>query len=279
MRIFEQSKTKDIRRLRAAGLSIAHAERLAQNRRSTNAPLIAASALGLALVGGITAVSLQFPSQTQVQMAQAAPAEAPAPAAAPAPEPAAVVTAAPEPAADLSLEAAVTAAIASTAEQPRLADAATAPVRDAIAPVPAETAPEPEPEPVQIVSATPDCVSELGGFLADMYVQFDISSTAIPASASSVLRQVSERISACESAYIMVAGHADSTGNDLTNMSLSWERADQTLERLVALGVDPAQIEAVGFGARAPVSQGAASEEAANRRVDFRVLRQREVNG
>ncbi|MEP5728947.1 MAG: OmpA family protein [Sulfitobacter sp.] len=122
-----------------------------------------------------------------------------------------------------------------------------------------------------------DCVAKLDQLLAPLYVQFAPGSTTLSAGGSELLARISDDIILCKDAYIMVAGHTDSSGDDATNLAISWERADQALNRLIALGVDPLAAESVGFGARVPRAQGSATEAGeTDRRVDFRVLRRRD---
>ena len=119
----------------------------------------------------------------------------------------------------------------------------------------------------------PDCVKKLEQSLAPVAVSFDQGSSDVDAQNAALLSRISEEIMDCDAAYVMVAGHADGSGEDAVNLALSWERADRTLNTLLMLGVDPFAVEAMGFGARAPLSQGSDEEDTADRRVDFRVMR------
>ena len=119
------------------------------------------------------------------------------------------------------------------------------------------------------------CVGKLDTFLSSVAIQFDVDQIAVSARDAPLLQRISEEILNCPEAYVMVAGHTDGSGTDAVNMELSWARADHTLNHLVAMGVDPNAIEAVGFGAGRPLSQGSDEEAAADRRVEFRVLRLR----
>ncbi len=120
-----------------------------------------------------------------------------------------------------------------------------------------------------------DCVDRLDSYLEPMFITFELGETGITSQNAPLLSHIAALVASCEDAHVLVAGHADGSGDDLTNLALSWERADETLDLLVTLGVDPAALEAVGFGARAPMAQGSDDDDAANRRVGFRVLRKR----
>jgi outer membrane protein OmpA-like peptidoglycan-associated protein len=72
---------------------------------------------------------------------------------------------------------------------------------------------------------------------------------------------------------IRVEGHTDSVGDDAKNMKLSQSRADAVMAALLKLGVDPARMEAVGFGETKPIaSNSTASGRAENRRTEFNII-------
>ena len=69
---------------------------------------------------------------------------------------------------------------------------------------------------------------------------------------------------------IVVEGHTDSVGGELANQRLSEQRADAVRAALIAMGVDPSRVRAVGFGEGRPTADNAAAEgRAANRRVEI----------
>ncbi len=69
---------------------------------------------------------------------------------------------------------------------------------------------------------------------------------------------------------IVVEGHTDSEGGELANQRLSEQRADAVRAALIAMGVDPSRVRAVGFGESRPTADNAAAEgRAANRRVEI----------
>lgn len=72
--------------------------------------------------------------------------------------------------------------------------------------------------------------------------------------------------------YVLVAGHADGTGSDETNIKVSRERAEMVRDMLVKMGVAPSAIEAASHGKRNPlvkVPDGTA--EPRNRRVSVTI--------
>lgn len=76
---------------------------------------------------------------------------------------------------------------------------------------------------------------------------------------------------------VRVEGHTDRCGNELSNMSLSQQRAVSVAEELVAMGVPREMLDTMGYGSTQP----AANEECGpntelsrqeNRRVEFTFL-------
>jgi outer membrane protein OmpA-like peptidoglycan-associated protein len=122
---------------------------------------------------------------------------------------------------------------------------------------------------------TANCVDRLDNYLEPMIITFRLGETLVTSENTPLLSHIAALVTSCKAAHVLVAGHADGSSDDRTSLALSWERADETLNRLVTLGVDPAALEAIGFGARAPMAQGSDDDDAANRRVDFRVLHKR----
>jgi|CXWL01.1.fsa_nt_gi outer membrane protein OmpA-like peptidoglycan-associated protein len=74
---------------------------------------------------------------------------------------------------------------------------------------------------------------------------------------------------------IRVEGHTDSVGEESTNLKLSQNRANSVMSALIKQGVDPARMEAVGFGeTKAIASNSTASGRAENRRTEFNIVEQ-----
>ncbi|KIN65396.1 OmpA/MotB domain protein [Sulfitobacter noctilucae] len=274
MRRADKSQHAEINRLRGVGLSLAQANRVAQNRRGGNGPLVLATGVGMALTGAIAvfALGLSTPQTIPAQTAKIAQSgqtamlniESDVPHALPQ-----TLATPPSPDAFAVIE---TDALAPE-EATRVRDALLAARGDVDMTSSADTVTRNQPA---LLAQQQDCVAELDAFLGPRFVQFNLGQTRISSDNAVLLEEVSARIIGCKQAYVMIAGHADAVGDDLTNLALSWERADRTLAHLVELGVDLAAIEAVGYGARAPVSQGSDEDLGTDRRVDFRVMTRRE---
>jgi outer membrane protein OmpA-like peptidoglycan-associated protein len=74
---------------------------------------------------------------------------------------------------------------------------------------------------------------------------------------------------------VSIEGHADDTGTHEWNQRLSEKRARSTMQFLIKKGVKARRLEYHGFGDTKPLSDDRTEEaRAANRRVEFRILKQ-----
>lgn len=110
---------------------------------------------------------------------------------------------------------------------------------------------------------TPDAVPSLS-----LAIQFESNSARVRAESGPTLANL---VAAMQSADLkplrfVIEGHTDASGAVAANQKLSQERADEVRLYLVALGVHPARLRAVGKGASEPALP-ADPLAAANRRV------------
>lgn len=67
-----------------------------------------------------------------------------------------------------------------------------------------------------------------------------------------------------------VEGHTDDVGSDAFNQALSEDRAQAAVDYLVAAGVDPARVVAIGYGETRPIGDNSTEEgRTINRRIEF----------
>jgi outer membrane protein OmpA-like peptidoglycan-associated protein len=103
-------------------------------------------------------------------------------------------------------------------------------------------------------------------FKSDML--FDVGSAALKPGAYQEINRVSQVLIKYPETRVMVAGHTDSDGSEAANQDLSVRRAENVRNALVAQGVAPSRITAMGFGATQPVADnGTAAGKQLNRRV------------
>lgn len=76
-----------------------------------------------------------------------------------------------------------------------------------------------------------------------------------------------------KSARIVISGHTDNVGNSATNKALSEKRAQACRDYLRDKGIDPARIDAVGFGDEQPIAPNTSEEgRQKNRRIEAKEL-------
>jgi outer membrane protein OmpA-like peptidoglycan-associated protein len=72
---------------------------------------------------------------------------------------------------------------------------------------------------------------------------------------------------------VRVEGHTDSVGGEAPNLRLSQRRADSVRAYLVAKGIAPDRLEALGYGLTKPLASNRTQKgRAQNRRTEFRII-------
>jgi outer membrane protein OmpA-like peptidoglycan-associated protein len=73
---------------------------------------------------------------------------------------------------------------------------------------------------------------------------------------------------------VKIGGYTDDVGEEAYNLKLSQDRANSTMQALVALGVAPERMSAEGYGEQHPVADNTTEEgRQRNRRIDLRVTK------
>ncbi|APX12752.1 OmpA family protein [Tateyamaria omphalii] len=258
-----KAKQREMRALRAAGLTLAGAERLAQTKGGSTLALSALGGLGIMVLAGVGVLSMNLPGGNVAATARP-----------PASLPTAVA-----PATEVDLAIADTTQTATESPDRSVPSVAATPVEEESEMpwlIALEQAQQTAPKPVHTsppAAIEQDCVVTLAADLSGILTQFDAGSALVPPGSYDQLLQVGTQVNACPQARVLVAGHSDSSGSDLANLQLSWTRAENTVEALSALGIDTRQFETVGFGSRAPLEQGSNGDDGINRRVELRVLK------
>ena len=86
------------------------------------------------------------------------------------------------------------------------------------------------------------------------------------------MNELSDVIKKYDETDILIEGHTDNTGAEDYNQDLSEKRADAVKRFLIAQGVDPTRLTAVGYGEEQPLEDNdSESGRAANRRVEVAI--------
>ncbi|MCP3734655.1 OmpA family protein [Sphingomonas sp. RP10(2022)] len=103
-----------------------------------------------------------------------------------------------------------------------------------------------------------------------LYVNFDTDKTAVKPSSQPLLGEVVKLLNADPALKLTVEGHTDDAGTPAHNQTLSQGRANAVMGALIAAGIDPARLQARGFGQGKPIADNATDDgKAKNRRVEL----------
>jgi OOP family OmpA-OmpF porin len=106
-------------------------------------------------------------------------------------------------------------------------------------------------------------------------VQFDTGKATIKPISAKLLAEVGEAVRDSALSKVTIEGHTDDVGDDNFNLRLSQDRANSVRTWLIEKErVDPAILEAIGYGETTPIaSNRTKAGRAQNRRVEFKVAR------
>ncbi len=100
-------------------------------------------------------------------------------------------------------------------------------------------------------------------------INFGVGSAMVPSESMDLLAKVNSVIMRLQSPEVLVEGHTDSTGSELTNKNLSVMRSKAVAQYLESLG-NRYEISSAGFGASRPIANNQTREgRTMNRRVDI----------
>jgi len=103
-------------------------------------------------------------------------------------------------------------------------------------------------------------------------IVFNKGSTTLTNSAKSVLDDVAAAILGYDDLVVEIAGHTDSSGDAVTNLNLSKQRAAAVRDYLVEKDVPSSRLSPIGYGETAPItSNDTGAGRAANRRIEFNI--------
>ena len=110
--------------------------------------------------------------------------------------------------------------------------------------------------------------------LALRRVHFALDSYSLSAETRSALADASEILRERSGIALYIEGHADERGTAEYNIALGERRGRAVADHLVRLGIAADRLSVVSYGEEAPLVAGSDQRAwAANRRVDFRLMR------
>jgi len=121
------------------------------------------------------------------------------------------------------------------------------------------------------------CVSRITKILSENSIVFAPSSAVISDPSIPTIEAIAALLTQCREARIEIGGHTDSQGREEMNRALSQGRADAVLDALLAQNLLLGDISAKGYGESEPIADnGSEAGRAANRRIEFKLLRAEE---
>jgi len=103
-------------------------------------------------------------------------------------------------------------------------------------------------------------------------ITFETASARLTVESRELLDSVARILARYPSVKLLVEGHTDDSGDAAINLRLSEQRARACTTYLAGKGIDPARMQAVGFGETQPlVPNDTAEARERNRRVEFKL--------
>jgi outer membrane protein OmpA-like peptidoglycan-associated protein len=101
---------------------------------------------------------------------------------------------------------------------------------------------------------------------------FDTGKATLQTASLEQLTNIAAILKAYPQVRIRIGGYTDNTGDPAANLRLSEERANNVMDELVKLGIDPERMNARGYGAQNPVADNSTEDgRQKNRRISLRV--------
>jgi len=118
-----------------------------------------------------------------------------------------------------------------------------------------------------------DTLNPLKGWIGFDRIYFESSKATLTNESMWQLSNVASILKTFPTAEVRVGGYTDSSGDPLLNLRLSRDRAQAARATLISMGVDPGNVEAIGYGALDNIASNDTSDgRSLNRRVSIRVL-------
>ncbi len=103
-----------------------------------------------------------------------------------------------------------------------------------------------------------------------LYINFDTGKSIIKPESKPIIKQIVEMLKSNPDLKLSVEGHTDNVGNPKSNQTLSEARVKAVAAAIVAEGIDPKRLSALGHGQDKPIADNKTEEgRAKNRRVEL----------
>lgn len=117
-----------------------------------------------------------------------------------------------------------------------------------------------------------DCQKLIDKAMRDNVIRFGAKSSDIDAAGARKVDLLAQTAITCPELKLKITGHADSYTETDVATDLSRQRAFATAKQLTAKGIENERMVVIGVGATQPDPDAAATDAAANRRVEFSVI-------
>ena len=105
-------------------------------------------------------------------------------------------------------------------------------------------------------------------------IQFDYNSAVLRTQGIQYLDHIATEMKKDQSARFILNGNASSEGTESHNMQLSIDRANSVKQYLVNSGIDGAQLQTKGYGAKKPIASNKTNKgRERNRRVEVKLIK------
>jgi OOP family OmpA-OmpF porin len=128
-------------------------------------------------------------------------------------------------------------------------------------------------EDLEVIVDLEDNNSSIAAELTDLLsgrASFETGSAVLSEDAEALLDEAVEILADNPDLALVVEGHTDNVGDAQFNLALSQARAEAVVDYLVAGGVSPDRLSAIGYGESRPIADNdTEAGRAANRRIEF----------
>jgi OmpA-OmpF porin, OOP family len=127
---------------------------------------------------------------------------------------------------------------------------------------------------VKFLNDSSAAMNDAGWFDFDRLL-FDRGKATLQSASQEQLTNIAAILKAYPQVRIRIAGYTDNTGDSTASLRLAEERANNVMDELVKLGIDPARMSARGYGEQNAAADNSTEEgRQKNRRISLRVTDQ-----